>query len=638
MQLPTALRCVARIYHLCDDYRRRLDGVVDAAIDVSDDFINRVAHHLRTDFDPKLTDIKTGQGYLSSTPSLFISAKLVSLPSQAGTADLLAVLPPHLASLYSDPTNLLLPPSDVPPIKPLRVASLVSKKQYRLLIQRLSSLGMVDFTTQPKALNGLFAVAKDGGSSQRLIIDARPANSLFIPSPHIELPTPEIITHFDVPNGQTLFAAKADLDNFYHRLRLPIDWRPYFALPAIEAGDLNLPNYAPSTLVYPCCTTLPMGFSHSVFLAQAAHEHLVDTRVPLLRRADRLIRQPLWVDSKEPFVPPSIVASTLPPPSGDFSIDRLRYTIYIDDLNVYGTNEREINEALDQYTEALKAANLPPKPSKIVRATSGPIECLGVTVCGDTGLIGVAATKLESLRRATLRLLEEDACTGHQLAHLVGRWTWAMLVRRPSLACFSAVYRFIECAQGSRFNIWPSVRTELRAIVYLAPLLIASLKDVWSHNVIATDASMIAEGVVYSEPPLMDIAATYKAPPSQPGHPAPPALVKMVTDNRWKNAVHHRWRQQQPIAVLELRAVLAAARWSSRTKPYIDATPSIGVHTLLLTDSASVYGAIIKGRTSAHSLLRPMRALAALLLAMGMWLRLQWLPSELNPADRLSRS
>ncbi len=33
--------------------------------------------------------------------------------------------------------------------------------------------------------------------------------------------------------------AKVDLDNFYHRLRLPVWMRPFFALPAVRAGDVS---------------------------------------------------------------------------------------------------------------------------------------------------------------------------------------------------------------------------------------------------------------------------------------------------------------------------------------------------------------------------------------------------------------
>jgi hypothetical protein len=75
----------------------------------------------------------------------------------------------------------------------------------------------------------LFGVDKDGGESIRLIIDARHVNSMFVPSPPVSLPTPDLVASFEVPTGTTLYAAKVDLDNFYHRIRLPEVWWPYFA-------------------------------------------------------------------------------------------------------------------------------------------------------------------------------------------------------------------------------------------------------------------------------------------------------------------------------------------------------------------------------------------------------------------------
>jgi hypothetical protein len=46
---------------------------------------------------------------------------------------------------------------------------------------------------------------------------------------------------------------------------------------------------------------------------------------------------------------------------------------------------------------------------------------------------------------------------------------------------------------------------------------------------------------------------------------------------------------------------------------------------------------LVKGRSSAHRLLRPFRSMAALLLAANVYVVVKWLPSALNPADGASR-
>ena len=59
------------------------------------------------------------------------------------------------------------------------------------------SVGMISFTTCPRVVNGMFAVPK-GDGMYRLIIDARPANALFVDSPPVHLPTPDILAALEV--------------------------------------------------------------------------------------------------------------------------------------------------------------------------------------------------------------------------------------------------------------------------------------------------------------------------------------------------------------------------------------------------------------------------------------------------------
>ena len=392
----------------------------------------------------------------------------MSLPAAAGTADLLSVLPPQLSATYAAPEHLLRPLDQV---RPASRVFMCSRTEYAALVSRMLERGMLHFTSSPRVVNGLFAVEK-GEGMQRLIIDARPVNALMVDSPYVDLPSPDLITNFSVPAGSTLYAAKVDLDNFYHRLRLPPAWWPYFALPPVRAGDFALPGFPPDSLVWPCCTTLPMGFSHSVFLAQAAHEFIIDSRTSL-RAVDRVTRR------------------------GDFRLDRMRHSVYIDDTHWLCLDDPSIiQRALDEYCAVMADANLPAKPSKVVAPTASGVECLGLWVDGERGDIGLAAPKLQRLILGTRRLLDLGYATGRQVARLVGSWTWAMLVRRPALAIFSAVYRFAAVAGRRRFRLWPSVVRELSVAVGVAPLLHFSLRSPWFPHVVAVDASEIGQGVV----------------------------------------------------------------------------------------------------------------------------------------------
>ena len=248
-------------------------------------------------------------GYHSSSPSLPIVADKASLPANLTATPLLGVLPPSVAEVYARPSPAILveSPAKLPPA----AFNVASVSEYTALVTRLSGVSMVAFTLEPRCVNGVFATAKDEGR-QRLIIDARRANAHFAEPPSVELPSPDLLARLEVPEDGLLHVAKDDADNLYHRFRLP-DWMwPYFCLPRVRAGDVGVGDlFGDDTLVWPCCTTLPMGFSHSVYLAQTSHEHQI-SMVPGMGEDARITR------------------------GGDFRLDRPRFLVYIDDVVYVG--------------------------------------------------------------------------------------------------------------------------------------------------------------------------------------------------------------------------------------------------------------------------------------------------------------
>src|SRR5690349_4242743 len=157
-----------------------------------------------------------------------------------------------------------------------------------------------------------------------------------------------------VDPGVAVWVAKVDLDNFYHRLLLPEWMQPYFGLPPVLASDIGVDGEG---LVYPCCKTLPMGWSHSVFVAQACHEYLLDTRTRL-RPEDRVTV------------------------AGDLRLDRTRHQAYIDDLILLGPDRDQVDELQQHYMGVVGGVGLPAKMSKVVRPRCDGVECLGLEVDG----------------------------------------------------------------------------------------------------------------------------------------------------------------------------------------------------------------------------------------------------------------
>jgi hypothetical protein len=514
-----------------------------------------------------------------------IVASKVSLPSAAGTARLLDLLPPHLAQLYNSPQLLLRDTPAKCKVRPR--ANCVDRSDYVDLVCRLRDRGMLCFKDSVKVVNGVFAVEKDA-DWLRLIIDARPANCVFTEPDSVQLPGPDLLSQLRVPANTVVYAAKVDLDNFYHRLQLPEWMREYFALPPLSAADVGLPG---DHLVYPCCTTLPMGWSHSVFVAQAIHEHLLNTRTRLS--------------------PDDRITAT-----SDYRLDRPRHAAYIDDLILVGTDPEALRRLQQEYIAVVIAVGLPPKASKVVPPTCDGVECLGLEIDGVNCTIGLSVPKLQRLIGDTLDLLDRGLCSGFEMAQIVGRWTWCVLPCRPAFAVFSAVYRYVQAANRRVFTIWPSVAQELVTIVGLAPLLFAPLDAAWFDRVIATDASEAGLGVVATKTAANTLLASGCDP----------------TSATWSTIVSSRWRRSpEHINILEARALCTAVRWA------LSFPNSVCRRLLALSDSQVVVFSVSKGRSSSFSLLRRLRYLASLLLASGLLLVMRWIPSAANPADSASR-
>lgn len=588
----------------------------------------------------------------AATAVVPLVAHRVALPSSLNIVPLINVLPPEMAARYarappavsqSSPAapSLLRPSADVwtlnqtAPLKPARVVG--SRSEYCKLVQRMLQQGMLSFTATPKAVNGVFTVGKDA-ESDRLIIDAQPANRLFIDSPHVSLPDPSHLVQLRVPKGWIMFVGKSDLSNYYHHLGLPEWMQPYFALPPLTAEELASLGLDPS-MNHPMCVTLPMGFSHAVLLAQSCHEHVVYSS-GALRREDGLLRLS----------------------SPDVTSGRAVHGIVIDDFFLFSLNRALALRIFRRVLDAYRAAGFVVKPSKVIEPTDQPVKVIGFMFehsADDQTTVSLAADACLDLAHVTLAALARGELTGLGLAHLIGRWTWCMLLRRPSLSVLQHCYRYIEVADRRRFTIWPSVRRELWMLLGLLPLLHARLDVPTFKHAVATDASELGAGVVCSQvTPELDRHIWQLC--SSRAHATMQTLVNAATNRdeiidelsmpelhraaqhysafyssvvaaRWSTIVSSPWHSSEHINALELRAALLSLHW---LLSYPSAHSS---RVYLLVDSTVALFALWKGRSSSPRLLVILRKISAMLLASGTTLLTGWLPSAVNPADRPSR-
>ena len=158
-----------------------------------------------------------------------------------------------------------------------------------------------------------------------------------------------------------------------------------------------------------------MGWSHSVYLAQALHEHVLNVLLP------------------HSFAPADRISKTT-----DARLDRTRHGIYIDDCMLVGLDPVDVDRRLAEY-EAVIGQLFEINNKKTVRASADGVDLTGVELHGRHKTFGVSPARLHVLCEATKYLLSRGQCTGDLMARLMGHWTWAVLPRRPVFSVASSM-------------------------------------------------------------------------------------------------------------------------------------------------------------------------------------------------------
>jgi hypothetical protein len=535
---------------------------------------------------------------------------------------MLSLLPYHLQTYYNNNTNMLFQPqsSSTETKTKIKIKTphvFASQHEYILLLKRMKEVGMVNFTKHPKCVNGCFGVPKPDGEI-RLVIDAQPANSKFSLPPHVDLPNPSHISNINTSqHNSSFYVSKCDLSNFYHHISLPEFMQPYFALPPIHSSEIFNDDDS-NEYIFPMCTTIPMGWSHAVYVAQNIHLHILYSN-KILSQSDNILF------------------------TNDFFLNRSLHFVYIDDLSILSPELSQANNIHSLVLETYKKAGFIVKESKVVAPTSKPVEVLGVEINGENHTLQVSTSKLLKLQKITSQLISSGSCSGHTLSKIIGSWIWPCLIRRSSLSIFRQVYRFISISNLNTFQLWPSVIRELCLVSFLAPLLQISLRAHDFEYLLATDASETGGALVYTR----NISQSFLPKISSIMHSVKPHLqaslsnthilaqhetaLNIVSKYKWNTIASYKWKFSSHINLLEMNAFLTGIKWAT-TYPKSFHTR---IHTL--TDSSSVLYSTSKGRSSSI-LSSSLQRLAAHIFAFNIILKTYWIPSRYNPADSPSRA
>ena len=147
------------------------------------------------------------------------------------------------------------------------------------------------------------------------------------------------------------------------------------------------------------------------------------------------------------------------------------------------------------------------------------------------GIFSIKTARIWRLRYALTGLLRLKRVSGHLIEIITGHITWAMLMRRESLAFLNHTYQFIHQYRDSSHTLPPEVKQELQDISSLLPLLRSDSQRSWSDRIHASDASPTGLGVCDRRLPISEISSLgrvaekwrYRVAPFCSGMPPSPA-------------------------------------------------------------------------------------------------------------------
>ena len=197
-----------------------------------------------------------------------------------------------------------------------------------------------------------------------------------------QLATPADVARLRADADRDLYIAKSDLTSYYFQLELP-EWAPrYFAIPSLSAEELgDFYDPAQPDRVFPAFVVVPMGWSHSVLVAQDAHLYMATTA----GKQEEEHR----------------VKAGTPP----ISIGACKWLIYIDDCVWLGHDLAVVHRAQQAYLNGMRVENVEVSGKKLVLPRVEATDVLGVSLDGRTHEFGVHCTKLDALIAATNSLL-----------------------------------------------------------------------------------------------------------------------------------------------------------------------------------------------------------------------------------------
>ena len=375
------------------------------------------------------------------------------------------------------------------------------------------------------------------------------------------------------------------------------------------------------TLMYPASLVWPMGFSWSSFIAQSA-------MLDVCRCAG--------------LTEDLVLCDTLPAPRSL----RQAFALATDDIMVFhrGTLE-ESRRAMDRVDRAFVSHHVERHPLKDVTGASNA-TCIGIDVV-DGIRLRASAIKLPLLILALCEVIFRGEAAPKTIEILLGHIQWFDLLARPLFSILDTLYASSRQEGQLTIRALEDVHLAELSLVMLAPFWQADLRRPWLRLITATDAS-VSYGFGLCVAPCTaskaralgrlsekrgDYVRLSRGDPDDEeekvriGRPHKLGLRKSA----FSTVVSAKRQHDAHAGSLEATGLQILLRWLLRSRK------KHNHRVVALVDAKAVLCAASKGRTSAPSLRRDMRRIAALTLAGGFHMHYLYVPSEDNPADAPSR-
>ena len=513
--------------------------------------------------------------------------------------------------------------------------------EYAKLVARQLRARKVAFHTNVKCSASVFAVGKSNGALREVWNGQDLSACAVVPPRPPHLAGVTALLDLEASAARPVRVYKRDAKCFFDQLGLAAHLQPYFGRPVLTVDDLLrhtdltraeiqrhccfATDLASGTVLQPCCTTWPMGFAWSSFLAQSTLLHcLHQAGFPPSR---------MLADDKSPPVNLELAAS-----------------LATDDVILFARCPiAEARAAVKRIDSAVDKAGIEAHRGKDVN------EALNATVIGvdfyDGCLITPSAVKMALVVAGLADFLVRPAreISPLEMQTVLGHLAWFALLSRPVFSCLHKVYDFSRALTTDRIELDRDIASELALFFCLLPLIDGDLTRPWQNIIVASDASPSFGFGVSVADAAPDLSRTFSREAVRAG-----AFARLDRTDNYIDDKPHKPRKGRtcrlPISksafttvvssravfdahagALEAGGVQLALRWLLRS------AARHGRRTVLLVDAQAVKGAVAKGRSSSLYLRREIMRIGALQLAGDLLLKLVYVPSEDNPADAPSR-